>query len=201
MELAPEVGQRLFVRRVRPERAGDALPRNRPAARVKDQQPDDLLLSHARDTSGGAAVVEQTKAAEQFDAQWCPPGHAQGYTRTISLVLPVPLVRNWSGTLPALTGPGLPAPDAGDLDTDEPPASFRRQHPRPVLPRWVVPHVLTVTALEFSDPVALVVLMKADDRPRGCRRGVAHLAGGAVSFDATRFLKRQRPFSRTSVSS
>ncbi len=34
--------------------------------------------------------------------------------------------------------------------------------PRPVNPRWIVPHVLRVTALQIRDPVAILVLMKAD---------------------------------------
>ena len=58
--------------------------------------------------------------------------------------------------------------------------------------------VLIVPALELGHPVTLVVLMKAGDGPLRCD---GHFAGGAVSFEATRFLKRQRPFSRTSVSS
>ena len=68
-------------------------------------------------------------------------------------------------------GLGLPTPGAGNLDADERAPSFRRHHPGAVLPRRLVAHVLSVTALELSHPVPLVVLMKAGDRP--LRSGVA----------------------------
>ena len=37
--------------------------------------------------------------------------------------------------------------------------------PRPIHPRWVVTYVLLVAALEFCDPVALVVLVVSGDAP------------------------------------
>lgn len=41
--------------------------------------------------------------------------------------------------------------------------ALRRGDPRPVDPRRVVAHMLVVAAGEFGDPVAGVVLVKADD--------------------------------------
>ena len=43
-------------------------------------------------------------------------------------------------------------------------ATLLREHPRPQLPRRIMPHVLVVAAGQFRDPVALIVLMKACDR-------------------------------------
>lgn len=41
------------------------------------------------------------------------------------------------------------------------------EHPGTLLPRWIVPHVDGVAALEISDPLLfLIVDMKADDSPR-----------------------------------
>jgi hypothetical protein len=43
------------------------------------------------------------------------------------------------------------------------------QNPGPGLHGWVVPHVLSVTALEVGNPVSFLVLMKADDLSRNRR--------------------------------
>lgn len=40
------------------------------------------------------------------------------------------------------------------------------QNPRPILPGWIMPDVLCVTAFELGHPMALVVDMEADDSPR-----------------------------------
>jgi hypothetical protein len=45
------------------------------------------------------------------------------------------------------------------------------RHPRPVLPRGIVSHVLRVAALEISHPVAGFVLMETDDAARHARAG------------------------------
>ncbi len=41
--------------------------------------------------------------------------------------------------------------------------ALRADHPWPVLPRRVVPHMLIVAALELSNPMTLLVLMKPHD--------------------------------------
>ena len=45
VELAAEIGQRLDIARFRPERAGDALTRDRSAAGMEDEKSDELLLT------------------------------------------------------------------------------------------------------------------------------------------------------------
>jgi hypothetical protein len=52
---------------------------------------------------------------------------------------------------------------AVQLYANKRPAGLFRRHPGPVLPRRIVPHVLTVSALEVRDPVMFEVLMKTDD--------------------------------------
>ena len=73
------------------------------------------------------------------------------------------------------------------IDHDEGPARLRAagipvadvllelacRDPRPDLPRWVVTHVLSVSALELCHPVSFVIGMEAGDAPRdGVRRWV-----------------------------
>jgi hypothetical protein len=50
--------------------------------------------------------------------------------------------------------------------TEEGFSSLLGRNPFSHLPRRVVPDVLGVTAIEISDPVVLVVLMKANDFSR-----------------------------------
>jgi hypothetical protein len=45
-------------------------------------------------------------------------------------------------------------------------ASFSCRHPNPHLPRRIVAHVLRVSALEISHPVAFVIGVIPDDLPR-----------------------------------
>ena len=40
-----------------------------------------------------------------------------------------------------------------------------RGDPQPIHPRWVVTHVLLMAALEFCDPMALVILVVPRDAP------------------------------------
>jgi hypothetical protein len=55
---------------------------------------------------------------------------------------------------------------------DEPRPPLIRNHPRPHLPRRLVPHVLPVPALKLSDPMSFVVLIKPDD-PAGRHEAAA----------------------------
>jgi hypothetical protein len=43
------------------------------------------------------------------------------------------------------------------------PAPLARNHPLPVHPRRIVPHVLAVPAVQVGNPMALLVLMETDD--------------------------------------
>ena len=43
-------------------------------------------------------------------------------------------------------------------------APVRRGDPDPDLPRWIVPDMLGMPALELGHPVAVLVLMVSDDR-------------------------------------
>ena len=42
---------------------------------------------------------------------------------------------------------------------------LRGGDPRPIHPRWVVTYVLLMAALEFRDPVALIILVVSRDAP------------------------------------
>jgi hypothetical protein len=46
---------------------------------------------------------------------------------------------------------------------DETRTSRFGRHPRPRLPRRIVPHVLRVAALELGNPMSFIILMEADD--------------------------------------
>jgi hypothetical protein len=66
-------------------------------------------------------------------------------------------------------------------------ATLLREHPRPQLPRRIVPHVLVMAAGQFRDPVVLIVLMKACYRLlHGSPRG--DLADSIWSLDSIRSL-------------
>lgn len=69
VQLAPEIGQRLIVGGVRPQRAADPLPGNRTVRRMKDQECDELLLAPAGQTRRRSAIGNDVEAAEQVDAQ------------------------------------------------------------------------------------------------------------------------------------
>ena len=60
-----------------------------------------------------------------------------------------------------------------ELHAEKARASLRRDDPRPLFHRRVVPNVARVAALEVGHPVAFVVLMEADDAAFGpaCRHG------------------------------
>ena len=74
VQLAAEVRQRLGVARFGPQRAGDALTRNRRAAVMKNQKSNELLLPRGWQTSYGATVCKETEASKQLDAEG-GPGH------------------------------------------------------------------------------------------------------------------------------
>ncbi len=42
-------------------------------------------------------------------------------------------------------------------------APFRRQYPRSTCPRWIVPHVLSVPALQIRNPITVLVLMESNN--------------------------------------
>ena len=101
MQFAPEIGQRLSVGRLRPERAADALARNRTSARVQHEKRDELLLTRARQTCDRPAVNPNVEPAEQIDAERGRTSHAQDYTRkapAVTMVMARPI-----GTRPAHT--------------------------------------------------------------------------------------------------
>jgi len=53
--------------------------------------------------------------------------------------------------------------NAQQLLPDKSPSTCLGHHPRPVLPRRIVAHVLGVPALEIGDPMLFFVLMESDD--------------------------------------
>ena len=55
---------------------------------------------------------------------------------------------------------------------DKVPPTGLSYNPGPVLPWWIVSDVLAMTALQISDPVSFLILMKPDDasRDRGLLR-------------------------------
>jgi hypothetical protein len=69
---------------------------------------------------------------------------------------------------------GLAAFDALQHCPYESRPTFRARHPRPILPRRIVTHVLGVSTLEIRHPVAVIVEMKRDDLSRA-RRPVGEL--------------------------
>jgi hypothetical protein len=72
----------------------------------------------------------------------------------------------------SVSGWRLVAPGTRDVGTEQSRASLRGYYPRAVLPGWIVPHVLLMTAREFRHPEAFLVLVKSDD-PRGGHSSVA----------------------------
>src|SRR5688572_29661676 len=58
------------------------------------------------------------------------------------------------------------APHARNLSPDKTLPTFRRRHPRPVLPGRVVPHVLLMAAGELCHPMAFGVLVKSGNARR-----------------------------------
>src|SRR5919202_152615 len=73
----------------------------------------------------------------------------------------------WPGTRRSqgTTGSSLPAAGAVEGAPEHARSALRRQDPRAFLPRRIMPHVLSVAALEIRHPVALQILVKADDPP------------------------------------
>jgi hypothetical protein len=69
---------------------------------------------------------------------------------------------------------GLAAFDALQNCPYESRPTLPARHPRPILPRWIVTHVLGVSTLEIRHPVAVIVEMKPDDLSRA-RRPVGEL--------------------------
>ena len=47
--------------------------------------------------------------------------------------------------------------------TEEPAPSLFAQHPWPERPRWIVPNMAAMSAVELGHPIAVFILMKADD--------------------------------------
>ena len=45
------------------------------------------------------------------------------------------------------------------------PSTLRGHHPWPQLPRWPMAQMLSMAALQFGNPVALLIAMKPDNRP------------------------------------
>jgi hypothetical protein len=50
-----------------------------------------------------------------------------------------------------------------ELDTDPALPALGRRHPRTLLPRRLMAHVLRVSALKLGHPVGVLILMEADD--------------------------------------
>ena len=73
-------------------------------------------------------------------------------------------------------------------------APLFRLRPRPVLPRWIVTHMLTVPAFEFGDPLSILVLVETDDaaRNRGLS-GEAHRLESVVTCRIPEFLTQVDP--------
>ena len=69
VQLTPEIGQRLFVARLRPERTSDPLTLDWTAAGMQDEEGDELLLSRARWMRGKTAVSENTESSEELHAE------------------------------------------------------------------------------------------------------------------------------------
>jgi hypothetical protein len=53
--------------------------------------------------------------------------------------------------------------DAAEFPAQKSRAAFTRRHPCPYHPGWVVTDVLRVPTFQFSNPVALIILSKADN--------------------------------------
>jgi hypothetical protein len=62
--------------------------------------------------------------------------------------------RDWTVTENAVQG-----------STDEASSPIFRRHPRPNLPGRIVPHVLGMAALEFGNPMLLIILVESNDSP------------------------------------
>jgi hypothetical protein len=72
VQLAPEIGQRLGVGRLGPQRARDPLAWERRATAVEDEIGDELLLTRAWWTRSRTAIRENTESAEQFELHGPP---------------------------------------------------------------------------------------------------------------------------------
>jgi hypothetical protein len=91
---------------------------------------------------------------------------------------------------------GLAAFDAMQHCPYESRPTFPARHPRPILPRRIVTHVLGVSTFEIRYPVAVIVEMKPDDLSRA-RRPVGELR--ARSQRVTRMSDRSGSISATSA--
>jgi hypothetical protein len=69
MQLAAQVGERLGVCGLRPERAANTLSWDGATAAVKDEKGDELLLSWTRRPGRRVAVEEDPKPPEDIDTQ------------------------------------------------------------------------------------------------------------------------------------
>lgn len=68
---------------------------------------------------------------------------------------------------------------------EHPTASFFRDDPRPVLPGWIVSHMLRVPALEVRHPMIFIIEVKADDAPGSASRAI-HVVGDRYTLGAYR---------------
>jgi hypothetical protein len=80
MQLPPQIRERLHVGRLGPERAGDALAWNGAAARVEDQEGDELLLPRARGTRGRVAIEGDPETPKRLIRSGAGPATLQEYT-------------------------------------------------------------------------------------------------------------------------
>jgi hypothetical protein len=93
----------------------------------------------------------------------------------------VTVATGWVRTSLPRLGPCLRATHAAEYGAEERAAPLGRRHPRPHLPRRVVPHVLRVAALELGHPMLFLVAMETHDPARwpGSRFGLHGLTRAA----------------------
>lgn len=69
-------------------------------------------------------------------------------------------------------------------------ASLIRRHPNSFHPRWVVPHMLLMPALQLRNPILQLILMKTNNFPPDLDCVFFHLLPHALTFSAQRNLHR-----------
>jgi len=67
MQLSAEIGQRLLVGGLRPQRAADPLARDWTAARMEGEKGDELLLSPAERVGKRTSISQNAEAPEELD--------------------------------------------------------------------------------------------------------------------------------------
>jgi len=115
MQFPAEIGQRLRIGRLRPQRAGYPLAKNRRTGRMKHEKRKDLLLPRRRHARGRAVVSNDSEPSKQLHAQWRQLTHGARLLRAGAIGAEPSPVRETAQAAkvalvlnPALSGIGMP---------------------------------------------------------------------------------------------